>query len=164
MHRFVCHAHQFYANHVTLVFRKKSHGSPDIARGHGADARLLIDSLPRWSAIGYGSLCLWRRRHLWVPAWTVWWPHYWHLDLRSVLTLPHSAMMDCSAEWLWQGGPYRLTAFSPTHCLSGGGDDRLLLLSYLSYLKSVLCYPSLFFPSDLRNLLSANMFFRFTNA
>lgn len=100
---------------------EKSHGSPHIGRGLAADARPLINSLPRRSATGYGSLCLSRRRHFRVPVWTVWWPHYWHLDLRSVLTLPHSAMMDCSAEWLWQGGPYRLTAFSPTHCLSGWG-------------------------------------------
>lgn len=145
---------------------KKSHGSPHIACGHAADAKPLIDSLPRRSATGYSSLCLWRRRHFRVPVWTVWWPHYWHLDLRSVLTLPHSAMMDCSAEWLWQGGPYRLTAFSPTHCLSGEGGltDSYSSPTCLTWSPCSATPVFFFFSSDLHNLLSANMFFRFTNA
>lgn len=44
-------------------------------------------------------VCFWQC-HFRGPVWRVLWLHYWHLDLRTVLTLPHSTMIDCRAEWL----------------------------------------------------------------
>lgn len=67
------------------------------------------------------SRCFWQCRHFGVPVWSVLWLHYWHLDLRTVLTLPHSAMTDCPEEWLWQGSPYEHISVDPlSGRLSGG--------------------------------------------
>lgn len=107
---------RFDGNQMPPVLRRS--GGPSCVTCVVCGREVLISSATAQGGSGVvsGSVVTFR-----VPVRSVWWPHYWHLDLRSVLTLPHSAMTDCWAEWLWQAGRHGpRAAFSLTHCLSRG--------------------------------------------